>query len=366
VRLLYLTDRLSDRGGADHHLGQVIAAAVDDHHEVTVAYGREEGAMPRLQRVDYHRVRGLSSMIETSSRLGRLEGLLAMADVVHIQNIMNPAALAMAVKVGRTVVTVQDHRLFCPGQGKTLNDGKACGEEMGEAVCRDCLPDEDYRRSTLELTRRRLDALRGAEVVVLSRYMAEQLAVVGITRARVIPPWVEIGPDRVEPGSGFVLGGRLVAHKGVIGGWKAWRDAGRPLRLVIAGSGPLETELTGADFRGWLSPVDLRVVLRNARALIFPAQWQEPFGILGLEALAQGTPVVVSESGGTGDWSQAGCLRVPSGDVGAMADAIRRFAADPDWALELGREGQAAVRRIFARARIAPSLAELYRSVGFS
>jgi glycosyltransferase involved in cell wall biosynthesis len=366
VRLLYLTDRLSDRGGADHHLAQVIAAAVDDGHEVTVAYGRDDGGAVRRPEVRHHRIRGLSGMVDSGARLGDLSDLLATNDVIHVQNIMNPTVLAMAVAGGRAVVTVQDHRVFCPGQGKTLNDGSACAVEMSDTVCRACVPDDAYRRSTLALTRRRLDALCGAEIVVLSRYMAEQLEAVGVRQARVIPPWVDIGPDRTDPGSHFVLGGRLVAHKGIVDGWRAWDQAGRPLRLVVAGSGPLESELPGTDLVGWLAPQDLRVAMRRARALVFPARWQEPFGILGLEALAQGTPVVVAAGGGTEDWSGSGCIRVSAGDVEAMADAIGRLAADPEWALELGREGRSAVSGLFCRERIAPMLAELYRSVASS
>jgi glycosyltransferase involved in cell wall biosynthesis len=366
VRLLYLTDRLSDRGGADHHLSQVISSSVDEGCEVMVAYGRDAPGAVRPVGVECRRIRGLSGMVDSGSRIAGLEALLATADVVHVQNIMNPTALAMAVERGRAVVTVQDHRVFCPGQGKTLNDGKACTVEMMNTVCRECVPDDDYRRSTLGLTRRRLDALRGAEIVVLSRYMAEQLEAVGVRKASVIPPWVDIGPDRTDPGSTFVLGGRLVAHKGIMDGWKAWARAGRPLRLVVAGAGPLESELSEADRLGWLAQQDLRAVLRNARALIFPARWQEPFGILGLEALAQGTPVVVAESGGTGDWSGSGCIRVPAGDIEAMAEAIRSLAADPEWAMDLGREGRSAVSGLFSRDRIAPMLTELYRRVASS
>jgi len=366
VRLLYLTDRLSDRGGADHHLAQVIASSIDQGCEVSVAYGRDDGGAVRRMEVDYRRIRGLSGMVDSGARLGDLPDLLATNDVVHVQNIMNPTALAMAVGGGRAVVTIQDHRVFCPGQGKTLSDGSECTVEMSDTICRACVPDDAYRRSTLALTGRRLDAVRGAKIVVLSHYMAEQLAVVGVIPSRVIPPWVEIGPDRTDPGSTFMLGGRLVTHKGIVDGWKAWTRAGRPLRLVVAGSGPLESELAGADLSGWLAPEDLRTALRSARALIFPARWQEPFGILGLEALAQGTPVVVAASGGTDDWSGSGCIRVPPGDVEAMTDAIRRLAADPEWALELGREGRSAVRMRFTRDRIAPMLVELYRSVALS
>jgi glycosyltransferase involved in cell wall biosynthesis len=235
---------------------------------------------------------------------------------------------------------------------------------MGDETCRECLPDGEYRRSTIELTRRRLEALQGAEaVIVLSAFMARELAGAGVDGAAVVPPWVDCGPIRTEAGGHFLLGGRLVAHKGVADGWRAWNEARRPLPLVVAGSGPLEHELVGTHRRGWLSPTELRAELRRARALIFASGWQEPLGILGIEALAEGTPVIVAESGGTGEWSAAGCLRVPAGDVPAMADAIRRLAADPDLALDLGKAGQESVRELFARERIWPVLEEVYTRV---
>lgn len=363
MRLLYLTDRLSDRGGADQHLAQVVSASVQAGHSVTIAFGRDEGGTAVPGSVEFRRVRGLAARVESTGRLGDLGRLLGEAEVVHIQNIMNPVALSMAVETGRAVVTVQDHRVFCPGQGKTLPDGSACVEAMSDAVCGGCLPDELYRRSTLGLTRQRLEALRGAEVVVLSGYMAEQLAAVGVAGAKVVPPWIEIGPERSSPGMSFVLGGRLVKHKGIMDGWRAWHEADCPLPLVVAGSGPLEGDLIGAQHRGWLDPEDLRAELQRARALVFPTRWQEPFGILGLEALAQGTPVVVAESGGTSEWSLSGCIRVPAGDVPAMSAAVRRLAADPRYALELGRRGQRAVGDAFARERVAPKLAEIYARV---
>ena len=366
MRLLYLTDRLSDRGGADHHLAQVISASIAAGHRVTVAYGRDEGGMAIPDSVELRRVRGLASRIDSPSRLGGLAPLLGSADLVHIQNLMNPSALGLAVEGGRTVVTVQDHRVFCPGLGKTLTDGSACKQTMDDQVCGDCIPDKAYRQSILELTRRRLAALLGSHVVVLSSYMAEELAAVGVEGVRIVPPWVEVGPKRSEPGTTFVLGGRLVAHKGIKDGWRAWHGADRPMPLVIAGSGPLENDLGGAQCLGWLKPEELRVELRRARALIFPARWQEPFGILGLEALAQGTPVVVAESGGTNEWSASGCIRVPAGDVPAMTAAIGRLAAEPQYAMELGRQGQSAVVDRFSRERILPKLSQLYRRVASS
>lgn len=90
--------------------------------------------------------------------------------------------------------------------------------------------------------------------------------------------------------------------------------------------------------------------------MLLPSFWQEPFGILGLQALAVGTPVVVTDSGGTSDWSHAGTIKIPAGDSKAFGRAIERLADDPDLALRLGREGQAMVRETFGIHRCASKL----------
>jgi glycosyltransferase involved in cell wall biosynthesis len=305
-------------------------------------------------------VRGLASPVASSAGIAGIDRLLGDSDVVHVQNVMNPVALAAALASGRAVVTVQDHRVLCPAIGKTLPDGARCTAVMSDEACRSCLPDREYRDRTLELTCARRDALRGARPVVLSRYLADELAAVGLPGALVIPPWTEVGPEREAAGSHLLLAGRLVRHKGVMDGWQAWRAAAVPVALRVAGAGPLETELEGCVRLGWLDRERLRHELRRARALLFPTLWQEPFGMVGIEALAEGTPVIVARSGGSSEWSDAGCVCVRPGDVEAMASVIRRLVENPEESLTLGREGQAMVRDRYSRSRIEPRLRELY------
>ena len=88
--------------------------------------------------------------------------------------------------------------------------------------------------------------------------------------------------------------------------------------------------------------------------------------MLGVEALAQGTPVLVAAGGGTSDWSARGCVRVVPGDVPRMAAAIEELAADPERAAELGRQGQVFVRERFARAPLVKALLDLYEEVAAS
>jgi glycosyltransferase involved in cell wall biosynthesis len=70
---------------------------------------------------------------------------------------------------------------------------------------------------------------------------------------------------------------------------------------------------------------------RNADVVVFPTTWEEPFGLVPLEAMACGTPVVATGTGGSGEFLRDGgnCLLVPPGDAGALARAVRRLAEDP-------------------------------------
>lgn len=364
MRVLYVTDRLSVRGGADNHLRQVAEAVIGWGANARIAVGRTDDGLAPPIGAEVTRIRCLSSLVDSSADLQLLESEVSNADIVHVQNVMNPTALSLATSTGRAIVTVQDHRFFCPGAGKTLPDRTACGHQMSERSCSSCIDDDQYRSATLDLTRRRQEALGDAHLVVLSRYMRDELIDAGLDSPAVLPPWISCDSGPIDPGTGFVLGGRLVRHKDVLNAAKAWHAAGTTHPLLVAGEGPLEDDLEGARLLGWLSSEDLKRLLRSARALLFPSFWQEPLGILGIESLAVGTPVIVADSGGTCDWSKAGCLTTPPGDARAMAAAMRQLGADPDLALALGTAGRRAVRESFSEAVIEPRLRELYSRVG--
>jgi glycosyltransferase involved in cell wall biosynthesis len=364
VHVLFLTDRLSVRGGADQHLLQVVGSAVAAGDQVTVAFGRSDDTAVLPGTVTTLRVRGLAAQTASGARLSSLAPLLEETDLVHVQNVMNPVALERATTTGRAVVTVQDHRVVCPAMGKTLPDGSRCTAPMSPTACASCLAEPAYRRRMLELTRARRDALAGARLIVLSRYMADELVAAGLERPAILPPWVEADDSAPRPGRGFVLAGRLVRHKAVEHAHRAWRRAATDHPLVVAGAGPLASHLDDAEHLGWLSHTRLLEVLDRARALLFPGWWQEPFGIVGVEALARATPVVVAAGGGTTEWSTAGCVCCRPGDVEQMAEGMRRLAEDDELTTGLGRAGRSMVAERFSRDNLEPQLRELYRQIG--
>lgn len=79
-----------------------------------------------------------------------------------------------------------------------------------------------------------------------------------------------------------------------------------------------------------LPAAELAARYRAADAVIFPSEWDEPFGLVPIEAMACATPVIATGVGGSGEFlADAGnCLLFRAGDPVSLADAVRRLAAD--------------------------------------
>ncbi len=138
----------------------------------------------------------------------------------------------------------------------------------------------------------------------------------------------------------FLYVGRLAAEKSVDRVLAAYRDAAARLpagavRLVIAGAGPREAALREAApasvvFVGYLDRErSLPELYASADAFVF-ASMTETLGLVVLEAMASGLPVVAVPAGGVAEHLRDGKngIAVPAGDDDAMASAMVRLATD--------------------------------------
>ena len=153
-------------------------------------------------------------------------------------------------------------------------------------------------------------------------------------------PLLEAAPDR--PWSWRLLYvGRLDPRKGVDDALTALAAlpveatlevVGRGDAAYLAGLREQTQSLRIADrvrFRA-VDRSELAEVYGSADVLLFPPTWREPFGLVPLEAMACGTPVVATGTGGSGSFLVDGrnCLLTPPGDPASLAGAVRRLAAD--------------------------------------
>jgi len=181
--------------------------------------------------------------------------------------------------------------------------------------------------------------------------------------------------DRIRerhPGPLVVFTGRLVHYKGVHHLVEAMRDIDGTLLLV--GWGSQVPALRAAAARAGMSdrvvftgPVDNdeRIAYYHAAdVVVLPSTSRsEGFGLVLLEAMASGTPVISTEVGSGTSWvnvdGETG-LVVPPSDPQALAGALRRVLGDAWLAKAMGEEGRARVRKRFTRAQMLDRFRRVY------
>jgi glycogen(starch) synthase len=202
---------------------------------------------------------------------------------------------------------------------------------------------------------------RASAVLVLTEGVAERLVAAGIpaSRVRVVPLGIDLDharsltrPASMEGRRWIVYVGRLVREKGVRELLEAYRRL--PVdtaRLLIVGDGrdraALEVaadRLGAADrvrFVGAVPHSDVRPYVEHADVLVLPS-WYEERGRVLLEAMAAGTPVVATRTGGIPATVRDGenGLLVPPRDVGALSAAIARVLDDAELAGSMGAAGR--------------------------
>ncbi|MEA2272200.1 MAG: hypothetical protein QOI98_908 [Solirubrobacteraceae bacterium] len=298
------------------------------------------------------------------------------ARIVHAHNV-NPAfgwrALAAARDAGaRVVMHVHNYRLVC-AVGTCFTRGEDCVRCHGRNTlpgvrlnCRGTGAEAVAYGAALALWQRRLAANVDA-FVVPSEFAHGRLRELGAPLsapvAVVAPPVREfVSASRAGEGTFALAAGRLAPEKGLELAIDACRRAG--IELVIAGDGPQRAALVqharGADvrFAGAISRTALATLRRDAAVAVVPSRAAETFGLAAAEAMAAGLPVAASRSGALGDLVPAEGL-VPTGDVGALAEAVRRLARNA----AAGERALAAVRERCAPQVAAQALRGVYESV---
>jgi spore coat protein SA len=110
-------------------------------------------------------------------------------------------------------------------------------------------------------------------------------------------------------------------------------------------------------FCAYRSGTALGELFRKADIFCSPSVWEEPFGMVNVEALASGLPVVSTLGGGAQEiFAGGGGILVERGSAVQLAHALRQLAEDPQLRAHLGRQGCAAFRERFtwstARIRV--------------
>jgi glycosyltransferase involved in cell wall biosynthesis len=165
--------------------------------------------------------------------------------------------------------------------------------------------------------------------------------------------------SRLVPGKGHALAFDAVRRS---------HEKDPRVTLLAAGEGPLATSFealarsSGGAIRMLGYVEDVRTFVAACDAVVIPteASLGEGFGLAALEAMAAGRPVVVSRAGSLPEVVGDGGLVVPSGDAGALADAILLLAGDVAERIRLGTAGGVRARERYPLDAMVRATAEVY------
>ncbi|HEX3692381.1 MAG TPA: glycosyltransferase family 4 protein [Solirubrobacteraceae bacterium] len=306
------------------------------------------------------------------------------ADVIHLHQMDHPemvdwlrgSAPVLVSAHGYTACASGLH-YFRPGHECARGHGLGCVPQL---LLRNCAHTRrpDRLPAAYERATRGLEAMRRADLAVsYSGAIDRHLAANALQRRALVPLFSTVTP---RSGSGHrerrrvVFAGRVVSAKGVsVLVRAAHRLQGE---IVVCGDGwQLESTRRLAqhlgvadriDFKGWLPEDQIAEELAQASVVAVPSLWPEPFGLVGIEAMAAGRPVVASATGGTTDWLHDGVngVLVHPGDARGLARALEELLDDPERQSTMGLAGQRLVADRFSPERHVAALERAYLRAG--
>ncbi len=344
-----------------------------ERNTVALARGLAEGGLRQIvltasgEEVDPEFGRAFDYRVQLGGLqdLERLAADLPRPDVIVIQRPFGGLRIVDWKRFAPVIRVVHDHDLVCPRRHKYYPlSHRICTRPFGAAcVMHGCLLGKDAagRVRLLSLAERKRDVddhLNADALVVASRFMRDELVANGLPPAsiHILPPLpgdlAVTSPSTLAETTTVLFVGQLIRGKGPDLLIRALSRLARPWRLLIAGEGNLRPELEKlcatlkleerVVFLGKLSHGEVLDLYRQAAVVAVPSRWPEPFGMVGLEAMAAARPVVGFSVGGIRDWLWHGVngLGVPPASVSALAEQLDRLLADPRLAHDLGRNGR--------------------------
>jgi len=308
----------------------------------------------------------------------------------HVHSLSKPAVLTTLFSLAPVVRTMHEPRMFCPGQGKFwVRSERVCTQPAGlhcfyhayKERCCNRHPKRlwpAFRNSRFEVNNA---SQMYAKILANSMYMRDEAILAGIPREQVeLLHYFTTHVDDVSGSSDenrIVFAGRLSRTKGV-------HHLLEAMKLVLASVPNAHLDLLGdgidreafvglaknlglsdqTTFHGWADRVKVDEYLKRATVVAFPSIYPEAFGIVGIEAMARGKPVVAFDVGGVKDWleDQVTGVLVAAGDVWGLAEGLIKFLSDKQEYTRMGKAGRAKAKSEFSEALHLGNLIRVYEA----
>ena len=380
LRILQIHTHYRQAGGEDHVVQNdmdILRGAGHEVHALRAANPAGARAIPAFGRAAWN-----------PSAARRIRGSAArfQPDVIHVHNTwfaLTPAIFPSLRELGVPIVmTLHNYRLVCAA-ATLFRDGAPCHDCLGShpwhavryGCYRDSRPQSAVPAATIALHNRRGTWHHDIDLfIALSEFGRQRFIEGGLPGERIVVKANVVndpGPRPEPPSTSqrVLFVGRLAEEKGVSILLDAWDKQGTDLELVVAGTGPLESELrarapSSVKFVGAQPSHAISEMMLAARAIVLPSIWYEGQPLVPLEGAAAGLPVLLSDLGAMSEIFAPGAeeLLVPPGDSDALAQRINRLVDDAS-VDRLGRLTRARFEARHHRSAGLAGLEEIYRSV---
>ncbi|MDA0999769.1 MAG: glycosyltransferase family 4 protein [bacterium] len=374
MRILACNEHYSIVGGAEVYFLDAISRLEQMGHEVGVLHdtapGNDSGPRPAFRVPGGlgfdHTGKGALPAIREALRQFR-------PDVIFIAQVLNPAAIGLLSESAPAVRYVLGLRLSCPSGRRMPRTWDGICTKPFDAHClwkahtQLCMPrrPDTALRVWRDVRKNQQASGRLHRLLLPSRYVRELLIESGMNpeQLEVLHLYTRLSAEIEAAGPAperrILLLGRPSPEKGFDLVLQALAHIEAPTTLEIAGDGPFIADLRRMAgeipsrheivFSGFIPRDRISEAYRRARVAVVPSIWPEPFGIVGIEAMAHGLPAVAFDVGGIPDWLTDGLTGalVPRKDVPGLARALESYLSDPELAQKHGQAGRDMVRRRF-------------------
>ena len=391
MKILQVSHWYANVGGTESYITNLCRLLERTEHKTAIVYGHKDEATQSLHGVNGYFIPSIAM------KLGRDEVALASfkkaiereeTDLVHFHLVNNPWLVERISTLLPTVYSIHNHFLTCPSGTRLYRTNNAvCDIDIGikclfNAYRRHCNTYDPGQliHSYLRCLHNRRALGNIGKFLVHCKYMADTLIKAGFSPDRIeILPSLPGLPDRecsakVPPDSIVLFVGRVSYEKGLQFLIQASRHINTKHKIVIAGDGwyldkvkKLVAQLDFTNrvhFNSWTSKEKLHRLYQKASVVVVPSIYPEPFGLVGLEAMAHSRPVVAFRVGGISSWlkdGKNGFLAKPA-DFVSLGEKIDLLLRDRKLAKKMGAFGHQLLTKEYDPEKHLARLVETYES----
>ncbi len=403
MRILFLNSYSSVHGGAERLLFDTSAELITRGHKVSIVVANDdrrspnpefwparvnryyvpELMVPLTDRYNYNRLRETPQYRDT---LRYMQDIIDIEEpeVIHVHNFPRIEVLNELRIHAPIVRTIHSYENLCGNQLKRLPDGSICSQKLGPVCQTTCSVPKTFKAVRVR-AENQLMKKRFGKLIAISSYIKDLLVANGFPaeKIRVLNNFTRLTPAgalRGRPTENTILyAGRLTPEKGLLELLESMSLMQTRAKLLVVGKDGvlgqsnfqqkvLQTAAgrgIALQFQDWCAGDDLRRAYQSAKVVAFSSVWPEPFGLVGIEAMMQGKPVVAFDCGGVRDWLQHGRtgFLVPHLDLRQYAYCLDQLVKDDVLRQVMGAEAQECALGRFSAAAHIHGLLDIYTEV---